>query len=150
MYEVLRAEYDYQSEAGFNSASIEGMTGFIFSNKAGNILNPATINKAIKRIIRDCNDAQFLKSERPEVLLPNFSCHSLRHTFTTRMCEAGTNIKLMQDILGHQDITTTMNIYADVTRELREKEFGALEAYFKKNSTQTESDDGNTDSAHTE
>lgn len=66
------------------------------------------------------------------------------------MCEAGTNIKLMQDILGHQDITTTMNIYADVTRELREKEFGALEAYFKKNSTQTEIDDGNSDSGHTE
>ena len=60
------------------------------------------------------------------------SCHSLRHTFTTRLCEAGTNIKLMQDILGHQDISTTMNIYADVTKELREKELGNLEAYFAK------------------
>ena len=47
-------------------------------------------------------------------------------------CEAGTNIKLMQDILGHQDISTTMNIYADVTKELREKELGNLEAYFAK------------------
>lgn len=92
----------------------------------------ASLNKAIKRIIRDCNDEQFLKSESPEVLLPNFSCHSLRHTFTTRLCEAGTNIKLMQDILGHQDISTTMNIYADVTKELREKELGNLEVYFAK------------------
>ncbi|MBQ9197949.1 MAG: tyrosine-type recombinase/integrase [Clostridia bacterium] len=40
---------------------------------------------------------------------------------TTRLCEAGTNIKLMQDILGHQDISATMNIYADATKELREK-----------------------------
>lgn len=92
----------------------------------------ASLNKAIKRIIRDCNDEQFLKSESLEVLLPNFSCHSLRHTFTTRLCEVGTNIKLMQDILGHQDISTTMNIYADVTKELREKELGNLEAYFAK------------------
>jgi len=38
----------------------------------------------------------------------------------------------MQDILGHQDISTTMNIYADVTKELREKELGNLEAYFAK------------------
>ena len=48
------------------------------------------------------------------------------------MCEAGTNIKLMQDILGHQDVSTTMNIYADVTKELREKEMGNLEEYFSK------------------
>ena len=34
--------------------------------------------------------------------------------------------------LGHQDISTTMNIYADVTKELREKELGTLEAYFAK------------------
>ena len=53
-------------------------------------------------------------------------------TFTTRLCEAGTNIKLMQDILGHQDIPTTMNIYADVTKELLEKELGNLGAYFAK------------------
>lgn len=105
---------------------------FIFLNRNGEVYGQASLNKAIKRIIRDCNDEQFLKSESPEVLLPNFSCHSLRHTFTTRLCEAGTNIKLMQDILGHQDISTTMNIYADVTKELREKELGNLEAYFAK------------------
>ena len=34
--------------------------------------------------------------------------------------------------LGHQDISTTMNIYADVTKVLREKELGNLEAYFAK------------------
>lgn len=149
--EAFILEKEYQQAAGLECRSvIDGYSDFIFLNRNGEVYGQASLNKAIKRIIRDCNDAQFLKSEKPEVLLPNFSCHSLRHTFTTRMCEAGTNIKLMQDILGHQDITTTMNIYADVTRELREKEFGALEAYFKKNSTQTEIDDGNSDSGHTE
>ncbi|MGO5548683.1 tyrosine-type recombinase/integrase [Lachnospiraceae bacterium LCP19S3_B12] len=57
--------------------------------------------KAIRRIIRDCNDEQLLKDENAEVLLPHFSCHSLRHTFTTRMCEAGVNVKVIQDTLGH-------------------------------------------------
>ena len=38
------------------------------------------------------------------------SCHSLRHTFTTRMCEAGVNVKVIQDTLGHKDISTTVNI----------------------------------------
>ena len=76
--------------------------------------------------IRDCNDEQLLKDENAEVLLPHFSCHSLRHTFTTRMCEAGVNVKVIQDTLGHKDISTTLNIYTDVTKELRKSELKVL------------------------
>ena len=131
--EAFLMEKKYHQEAGLECHSvIDGYSDFIFLNRNGEVYGQASLNKAIKRIIRDCNDEQFLRSESLEVLLPNFSCHSLRHTFTTRLCEAGTNIKLMQDILGHQDISTTMNIYADVTKELREKELGNLEAYFAK------------------
>ena len=43
------------------------------------------------------------------------------------MCEAGVNVKVIQDALGHQDISTTLNIYADVTRELKKKEFAGLD-----------------------
>ncbi len=89
------------------------------------------MNKALRRIIRDCNDEEFLKNENPETLLPHFSCHSLRHTFTTRMCEAGVNVKVIQDILGHKDISTTLNIYADVTKELKKETFAGFEEQFK-------------------
>lgn len=61
---------------------------------------------------------------------PHFSCHSLRHTFTTRMCEAGVNVKVIQDALGHKDVSTTLNIYTDVTKELRKSEFEGLELQF--------------------
>lgn len=36
-----------------------------------------------------------------------------------------------QDTLGHADISTTLNIYADVTKDLKEKEFTGLDAYFQ-------------------
>ena len=65
------------------------------------------------------------------MLLPHFSCHNLRHTFTTRMVEAGVNVKVIQDTLGHKDIQTTLNIYADVTKELRKSEFERLDEYIK-------------------
>lgn len=91
------------------------------------------MNKALRRIIRDCSDAEFLKNENPKVLLSYFSCHNLRHTFTTRMVEAGVNVKVIQDALGHQDIQTTMNIYADVTKELKKSEFDGLDGFFRKN-----------------
>ena len=51
--------------------------------------------------------------------------------FTTRMCEAGVNVKVIQDTLGHKDISTTLNIYTDVTKELRQSEFEGLDSYFK-------------------
>ena len=81
-------------------------------------------------IIRDCNDEVLVKNPNSTVLLPRFSCHTLRHTFTTRMCEAGVNIKVIQDALGHSDISTTLNIYADVTKELRKSEFENLDRQF--------------------
>lgn len=55
---------------------------------------------------------------------------SLRHTFTTRMCEAGVNIKAMQDILGHADAETTMDIYAEATKDLKRAELINFEDYF--------------------
>ena len=101
-------------------------------NRNGSVQHQGTLNKAIRRIIRDCNDEVLLKGEENPVLLPHFSCHTLRHTFTTRMCEAGVNVKVIQDTLGHSDISTTLNIYADVTKELKMAEFAGLDAYFKK------------------
>jgi len=45
----------------------------------------ANIYKAIRRIIRECNDYQLVKGGKNPVLLPELSCRSLRHTFTTRL-----------------------------------------------------------------
>ena len=98
---------------------IDGYRNFIFVNRFGGLHHQGSLNKAFKRVIRDCNDAEFLKSKNPKVLLPKFSCHNLRHTFATRLCESGMNIKLIQDILGHSDISTTMDIYTHVTQEAR-------------------------------
>lgn len=99
------------------NVEVDGYTNFIFLNRFGGPQHYGTLNKAYKRIIRDCNDAEFLKSEDPEVLLPNFSCHNLRHTFATRLCEAEINIKIIQSVLGHSSISTTMDIYTHVTKK---------------------------------
>ena len=92
-----------------------------------------TLNKALRRIIRDCNEEIISKNKGSKdlILLPKFSCHILRHTFTTRLCEAGVNVKIIQDVLEHSDISTTMNIYADATKEMKDKEFGTFEEYLK-------------------
>ena len=70
---------------------------------------------------------KFAKGKKNPVLLPNFSCHSLRHTFTTRLVEAGVNIKVIQELCGHSRSDVTLDIYTTVTKELKQREFGNFE-----------------------
>lgn len=127
---AFEEERNYQLWAGVECVSeVEGYTDFVFLNRFGNVMNQASINKVLKRIIRDCNDREFLKSDSPEVLLPNFTCHSLRHTFATRMLEAGVNVRLLQDLMGHADVATTINTYTHVTKELSREGIDELETY---------------------
>ncbi len=107
--------------------TIDGYTDFIFVNRFGAAQHQGTLNKALRRITRDCNEKILLHNPNPKVLLPRFSCHSLRHSFTTRLVEQNVNLKVIQDCLGHKDIETTLNIYADVTNGLRKKEFAKLD-----------------------
>lgn len=131
--EAFLLEKKYQEETGLHcKATVDCYTDFIFVNRFGDVQHQGTLNKAIRRIIRDCNDEVLLRGEDDPVLLPKFSCHSLRHTFTTRLCESGVNVKVIQDVLGHADISTTMDIYVDVTKDMKQKEFNVLGEYFGK------------------
>lgn len=133
--EAFLMEREYQNEAGIESLGrVDGYDDFIFVNKDGNVQNQGALNKAIKRIMRDCNCEilEKLTDDSEPVLLPAFSCHHLRHTFATRLCESGINLKVIQDVLGHADVSTTMNIYVDVTNDLKKKEILSFSSYLDK------------------
>lgn len=49
--------------------------------------------------------------------LPSIRFHDLRHTFASLLLEAGESPKVIQELLGHSTITTTMDIYAHVTKK---------------------------------
>ena len=121
--------YEEQLENGFNETEIDGMSGFIFCNRFGTVPNPQTVNHTIKRIANSYNADEVVrakKERRDPVILPNFSCHHLRHTFCTRLCENETNLKVIQSIMGHRNIETTMDIYAEATEEKKQESFENL------------------------
>ncbi|MFR9252030.1 MAG: tyrosine-type recombinase/integrase [Oscillospiraceae bacterium] len=125
-------EREFQSQAEISSKSrVDGYDDFIFVNRYGDVQNQGNLNKALRRMMRDCNDEILEKygADSDPVLLPQFSCHILRHTFATRLCESGANLKFIQSILGHADVSTTMNIYVDVTDALKKKEITAFDDY---------------------
>ena len=123
--------YEEQLENGFNETEIDGMSGFIFCNRFGMVPNPQTVNHTIKRIANSYNADEVVrakKERRNPIILPNFSCHHLRHTFCTRLCENETNLKVIQSIMGHRNIETTMDIYAEATEEKKQESFENLAA----------------------
>lgn len=130
VYKAFKDEYEEQKETGFNVDVIDGMSGFIFCNKDGRMLNPSVINRAIRRIYEAHNAEEIMKAKRERrhpILIPHFSCHHIRHTFCTRFCENESNLKVIQDIMGHADIETTMNIYAEASQLKKQEAIKALE-----------------------
>lgn len=124
VYEALKGEYERQKKEGFCVYELEGMTGFVFSNKEGNLNHPQCINRAIKRIYEAHNAREVIvakREQREPVIIPHFSCHHLRHTFCSRLCENETNIKVIQEIMGHANVETTLDIYAEVNESKKQE-----------------------------
>lgn len=131
---ALMQERKKQLKAGYNTAEIDGYSGFIFTNRMGYVHNPQTINRAIERvrIAANAKEEERAKAEhRKPLVIRHFSAHNLRHTFCTRFCENETNIKVIQEIMGHSDISTTMNIYAEATEAKKKESFESLEGKIK-------------------
>lgn len=132
--DALREEYKQQLQCGFNESVVDGYSGFIFKSRDNTVLSPHGVNRALDRIIKAYNteETEKAKSEgRIPELLPHFSCHHLRHTFCTRFCENETNLKIIQEIMGHADITTTMDIYNEATKDKKKESFAGLEGKIK-------------------
>lgn len=125
----MEKEQQFDMQGGLNTQIIDGMSGFVFQNSEGNVPNPQTVNQTIKRIVSSYNAEELLKAakeKREPVILPEFSCHVLRHTFATRLCEAESNLKVIQSVMEHRNVETTMDIYAEVTEEKKQQSFEGL------------------------
>ena len=95
----------------YNEAKISQGKAFIDSDcvlfkKDGGMYNPDSIT---------CRWNRFLKSKN----LSHIRVHDLRHSCATAMIQAGVPMKTVQEILGHSDYSTTANIYAHVTPQMR-------------------------------
>lgn len=130
VFQAFLTEYEIQKCLGFCEEEIDGYSGFVFSTAAHTVYIPSAINNAISRAIKAYNEKETeaaKKEKREPLLLPKFSCHHLRHTFCTRFCENETNIKVIQSVMGHADIQTTMDIYADCTDDKKQEVMANLE-----------------------
>lgn len=88
---------------------------YLFSEN--NIIATATVNSEMKRLTKN----------------NNVNTHMLRHTFATRCIEAGVPAVALKKMLGHADISTTLNTYVDVFDKYEKDVYTNLEKYFENN-----------------
>ena len=87
--------------------TVDGYTNFLFLKEDDTPRVGINYNSMIKGLVKKYN-----KQHKEQ--LPNITPHSLRHTFCTRMANAGMNPKALQYIMGHANITMTLDYYTHV------------------------------------
>ena len=83
---------------------IEGYTGFLFTDKAGLPLVAMHWEHRFNSMVNRYNQIY-------RVQIPNITPHVCRHTYCSNMARAGMNPKTLQYLMGHSDISITMNTY---------------------------------------
>lgn len=85
------------------------------------------------RYIDGRNANRILKKRLKEIGIEGFSTHSLRHTYGTRCVEAGMRAVALQRLMGHTDVSVTLNTYTSVFNKYKESELQKVNDYYLNN-----------------
>lgn len=123
VYRALLEQRKEQALRGYRTkVEIDGYSDFVFSTKHGNPMAPGAVNNFLRNIVKCYN-----KTDGKEFPLPYISAHNLRHTGCTRMAEAGVDPKVLQYIMGHSNISVTMDIYNHISPDRNRDELKKME-----------------------
>ncbi len=112
-----------------NNKDVYNNDFLIFATPTGNYLSFSNVRKIFKKIIKNYNNS--VAEEENSTLLPDIRLHDMRHTFETRLFENGVAPKTVQSLLGHADITTTLNIYTHVMKDKKDEAVDTINHLFK-------------------
>ena len=103
---------------------IDGYTGFLFYDKEGKPLVAMHWQNRFNNMVNRYNDIY-------RIQMPNITPHICRHTYCSNQAKAGMNPKTLQYLMGHSDISVTMNVYTHVNFDDAEEELKRMEEFRK-------------------
>jgi integrase len=92
----------------------------VFANATGGHLWDSTVRRQLYKLLKGCK-------------LPPMRFHDLRHSAATILISLGVNIKVIQELLGHSNIQTTLNIYGHVIPGLQAQAMQQLDDLYQQN-----------------
>lgn len=98
---------------------IMGDCGRVITTKNGTMVSPHKIYDTMKRILEQC-----------DIYGTTDIVHALRHTFATMLIRNGVDIKVVSELLGHSDISTTIRIYYHTIEEQKHSAVQKLDNFY--------------------
>ncbi|MBN1063700.1 tyrosine-type recombinase/integrase [Clostridium botulinum] len=89
----------------------------IFATDFGTYIDPSNLNRRFKKLLKNAE-------------IKPIKFHSLRHTYATRLFENNIQPKIVSDLMGHEDIQTTLNLYTWVLDSQKNKAAEILDTIF--------------------
>lgn len=114
--ELLKAHRLEQKKEKLSWGEAWVESGKVFTREDGSPLNPDWVSDEFDRLIEECD-------------LPPVRLHDLRHGAASIMLAAGVDMKVVQEILGHANLSTTANTYTSVYPEVAAAAADAVAAF---------------------
>jgi integrase len=115
--DILKQHREHQKQMREKAGSQWREMDIVFCNIYGGYLEPSNLHDAFKR---------FLESAE----LPNIRFHDLRHSAATILLSMGVHPKIVQELLGHSNISMTMDIYSHVLPSMQQEAMDRLDDLF--------------------
>ena len=103
---------------------IDGYAGFLYYDKNGMPLVAMHREHRLKNMVNRYNEIYRLQ-------MPSITPHVCSHTYCSNMAKSGMNPKTLQYLMGHSDISVTMNVYTHIGFNDAEEELKRMEEFRK-------------------
>ena len=117
--QAINKQYQYNMMLGIGKTyEVDGHRGFLFNSKTGRPMQLSAYNCVLKNIVNKYNAIETARAKyehRKPDLMPRITSHILRHTGCTRMAEQGISIKILQYIMGHENVAVTLQVYTHIS-----------------------------------
>lgn len=120
MADIFKEQKKHNDEKLQKLGALYQYPEMVFTTENGNYVDRSRLNTQFRNFVKD-TDFDFI------------TLHSLRHCNATLLINSGIDLKIVSELLGHSDVSTTANVYADVLQSSKAKVADLISLKLKNN-----------------